>query len=259
MQLEGQVALVTGVAQGIGRATAAALAEAGCQIAGVDLSAEGADSARADVEKFGRPYHAIAADVGDVGAIDAFVAETMATFGRIDILVNNAGVTRRAHIMDLTEEDWDRIHRVNAKGVFFCMQRVAREMMAQGGGRIINMASIAGKGYVGSSNVIYAGSKGAVIAMTRLGALQLAPHNINVNAVCPGATETAIYTGIVQRDAERDGISIEEARRRAYGTIPLGRPNTPEDVAALVVYLASPAARNVTGQSINIDGGLVPD
>src|SRR5262249_58461699 len=106
---------------------------------------------------------------------------TIAEFGAIDILVNNAGVTRRADIMDLTEADWDRIHRVNAKGVFFCLQRVAREMIPRRSGRIISIASIAGKGYAGASNVAYAASKGAVISMTRLAALQLGKHNINVN------------------------------------------------------------------------------
>ena len=258
-QLAGQTALITGAAQGIGKACAIELAKAGADIAAADLDKDSVEALRGEIESLGRRFLAIGADCGDVAAIDGMVAETVSTLGKIDILVNNAGVTRRAHIMDLTEEDWDRIDRVNAKGVFFCMQRAAREMIPSGAGRIINIASIAGKGFVGSSNVIYAGTKGAVIAMTRLGALQLAAHNININAVCPGVTATAIYEGIMARDAERDGISIEEVRKRAVANIPIQRANTPEDVAGLVVYLASPASRNITGQTINIDGGLVPD
>src|SRR4030095_15225222 len=116
----------------------------------------------------------------------------MEDFGQIDVLVNNAGVTRRAYIMDLTEADWDRIMRVNGKGVVFCLQRVAREMIPRRSGVIVNIASIAGKGYAGTSNAIYASSKGAVIALTKIAALQLARHNINVNAVCPGSTITAL-------------------------------------------------------------------
>ena len=125
------------------------------------------------------------------------VARTVAEFGRLDVIVNNAGVTRYAYIMDLTEADWDRIHRVNAKGVFFCLQRAAREMIRQyesdgSGGRIINMASISGRGYPGASNAAYAASKGAVIAMTKMAAQQLGRYNINVNSICPGVTRTEL-------------------------------------------------------------------
>ena len=140
----------------------------------------------------GRRGLAIQADMGSVTDIDRMVAEAIAAFGRIDILVNNAGVTRRAYIMDLTEADWDRIHRVNAKGVFFCLQRVAREMIPRRSGRIINIASIAGKGFAGTSNAIYAASKGAVISLTKTAAQQLGQHNINVNAVCPGIVRTPL-------------------------------------------------------------------
>ena len=126
-------------------------------------------------------------------------------FGRIDVLVNNAGVTRRAYIMDLTEADWDRIMRVNAKGVFFCLQRVAREMIPRRSGAIINVASIAAKGYAGTSNAIYAASKGSVISLTRTAAQQLARHNINVNAICPGVTVTALSQANVALRAREEG------------------------------------------------------
>jgi NAD(P)-dependent dehydrogenase (short-subunit alcohol dehydrogenase family) len=180
-------------------------------------------------------------------------------FGQIDILLNNAGVTRRADIMDITEADWDRIHRVNAKGVFFCLQRVAQEMITRHSGRIINIASIAGKGYVGASNVAYAASKGAVISMTKLAALQLGHHNINVNAICPGVTRTALSDANLRVRAQQEGVSVEEMEKRRAAVIPLQRANDPEDIAAMVVFLASQGARNVTGQSFNVDGGLIPD
>lgn len=258
-QLGGRAALVTGAANGIGKAIALGLAKAGANVAASDIDAGNLEALKREVEALGVTCVTVQADAGDVGAINTMVETTVATFGKIDVLVSNAGVTRRAHIMDLTEADFDRINRVNTKGVFFCMQRAAREMIGQGGGRIINIASIAGKGYKGSSNVIYAGTKGAVIAMTRLAASQLGQHNINVNAVCPGITATAIYNGIIESDAKRLGLPIEEVRAKALETIPLRRANEPEDIADMVVFLASDAARNVSGQSFNVDGGLVPD
>src|SRR5207244_8327323 len=187
----------------------------------------------------------------DLGSIDQMVQHVMAAFERIDVLVNNAGVTRRADIMDLTEADWDRIMRVNAKGVFFCLQRVAREMIPKKSGVIVNIASIAGKGFAGTSNAIYAASKGSVISLTRTAAQHLARHNINVNAVCPGTTVTALSEANVATRAREEGISVEDMVRRRNAGIPLGRPNDPEDVAALAVFLASPGARNITGQSFN--------
>jgi NAD(P)-dependent dehydrogenase (short-subunit alcohol dehydrogenase family) len=254
-----QVAIVTGAGNGIGRATALALARAGAQVAVVDVDA-GAAKATADaVAALGRRSLALDSDVGDLAAIDRMVRAVTGTFGRIDVLVNNAGVTRRADIMDLTEQDWDRIMRVNAKGVFFCLQRVAREMIPRRRGRIVNIASIAGKGYAGTSNAIYAASKGSVISLTRTAAQQLARHDINVNAICPGITVTALSEANVAVRARDEGLSVEEMKRRRNAVIPLGRPNDPEDVAAVAVFLAGPAARNITGQSLNVDGGIVFD
>ena len=174
------------------------------------------------------------------------VAKAVDTFGQIDILVNNAGVTRSLGFFDVTEEDWDWIHAVNAKGVFFCMQEVAREMAKRNEGRIVNIASIAGKGFRGTSNISYAGSKGAVIAMTRIGASQLAKHNINVNAICPGATRTSLYDRVMEQLTEREGISEAEAIARMDASIPLKRSNTPDDIANMAAFLASDEAHNIT-------------
>ena len=259
MILAEQVAIVTGAGNGIGRATALALARAGAHVAVVDVDAAAAKATADAVAALGRRSLALDTDVGDLAAIDRMVQAVTGTFGRVDVLVNNAGVTRRAYIMDLTEQDWDRIMRVNAKGVFFCLQRVAREMIPRRSGRIVNIASIAGKGYAGTSNAIYAASKGSVISLTRTAAQQLARHDINVNAICPGITVTALSEANVAVRARDEGLSVEEMTRRRNAVIPLGRPNDPEDVAALAVFLAGPAARNVTGQSLNVDGGIVFD
>jgi NAD(P)-dependent dehydrogenase (short-subunit alcohol dehydrogenase family) len=151
------------------------------------------------------------------------------------------------------------MHAVNARGLFFCMQRAAREMARQQSGKIINIASIAGKGYRGTSNIAYAGTKGAVIAMTRVAAAQLARHNINVNAICPGVTRTHMFDTLMKEIVQKRGVSEEEAVRRLDATIPLGRSNSPDDIAKVAAFLASSDADNITGQSINVDGGLMWD
>jgi NAD(P)-dependent dehydrogenase (short-subunit alcohol dehydrogenase family) len=261
--MQDKVVLVTGAGAGIGRATALAMAEAGAAVAAADIDLAAAQRTAAQAAGNNRKAIAIEADCGDVASIDAMVARAVAEWGRLDVIVNNAGVTRYAPIMVLTETDWDRIHRVNAKGVFFCLQRAAREMIAQHqrdgtGGRIINIASISGRGYPGASNAAYAASKGAVIALTKTASQQLGRYNINVNAICPGVTRTELgERNAVARAAER-GITVAELQAEAEARIPIGRANMPEDIAAMAVFLASPGARNITGQAYNVDGGLVP-
>jgi NAD(P)-dependent dehydrogenase (short-subunit alcohol dehydrogenase family) len=259
MILNGKVALVTGAGSGIGKACALALAEAGAQVIAADINAAGAAATAEAIASFQRKSLAVTADVGDLGQIDAMVTRAMEAFGQIDILVANAGVTRSADIMELNEADWDRMFRVNAKGVFFCLQRVAREMIPKRSGRIINIASIAGKGFNQTSNAIYAASKGAVISLTRTASQQLGKHNINVNAICPGVTLTPLVSAMLETRSRETGIPLEEMNQRFVKDIPLKRANDPEDIAAMAVFLASPGARNITGQTYNVDGGLIPE
>jgi NAD(P)-dependent dehydrogenase (short-subunit alcohol dehydrogenase family) len=240
-----------------------AMAEQGATIVAADIDPDAARNCATAAAGNNRPAMAVEADCGDVAGINMMIDVTVGAFGRLDIIVNNAGVTRFSYIMDLTEEDWDRIHRVNAKGVFFCLQSAARQMIKQfeadgSGGRIINMASISGRGYAGASNAAYAASKGAVIALTKMAAQQLGRYNINVNAICPGVTRTELGARNAIGRAAARGITVEQMYAEQEAGIPIGRANTPEDIAAMAVFLASPGARNVTGQSYNVDGGLVP-
>lgn len=249
MKLEHKVAIVTGAGRGIGRAIAERFAAEGARVVIAEIDPDtGAEAARS----LGNRATFIETDLADISAIDALVARTVADHGGLDILVNNAGVTRKLDFFEVTPEDWDWMHGVNARGVFFCMQRAAREMARSGHGKIVNIASIAGKGYPGTSNIAYAASKGAVIAMTRVGASQLARHNINVNAICPGVTRTPLAEKVL---AANGG----EMLRQVEQTIPLRRANRPEDMANMAAFLASAEADNITGQSFNVDGGLMWD
>lgn len=259
MLLKDKIAVVTGIGTGMGKAIALRYAREGAHVVGAEIDEASGQQTAAEVSAHDRRGLFVKTDMGRLAEIKAMVAKAVDTFGQIDILVNNAGVTRSLGFFDVTEEDWDWIHSVNAKGVFFCMQEVAREMAKRNEGRIVNIASIAGKGFRGTSNISYAGSKGAVIAMTRIGASQLAKHNINVNAICPGATRTSLYDRVMEQLTEREGISEAEAIARMDASIPLKRSNTPDDIANMAAFLASDEARNITGQSFNVDGGLMWD
>ena len=258
MTLDNKVALVTGAGSGIGWAIALALAGEGADVAVADINGEAVENTSIAVRELGRRSVAIQVDMGNVDDIDRMVKETVDSLGRVDIVVNNAGVTRYISIMDVKEDDWDSIHRVNAKGVFFCLQRVAQELIKQGsGGRIINIASVAGKGYGGTSNAAYAASKAAVIAMTQIAAHQLGRHDINVNAICPGITRTEMIREIMAGRSEQLGVPVSELEDQLFAEIPIARANEPEDIAAMAAFLAGPGSRNITGQALNVDGGLV--
>ena len=186
------------------------------------------------------------------------VEKAVSEFNGIDVLFNNAGLTRHISFLDIEEEHWDQIHRVNSKGAFFCMQKIARSMVARGqGGRIVNTASIAGRGYRRTSNAAYAASKGAVIAITYIASSVLAPHDINVNAVCPGIVQTNMLSGILSGRSDDSGSTSNELRDAMVEEIPIGRANEADDVSALAVFLAGPGSRNITGQAFNVDGGMI--
>jgi len=259
MLLKDKIAIVTGAGTGMGKAIALRYAREGAHVVAAEIDAASGQQTAAEVSAHDRRGLFVRTDMGKVADINAMVAKAVETFGQIDILVNNAGVTKSLSFFDVTEADWDWMHSVNARGVFFCMQAVAREMVKRNQGKIINTASIAGKGFRGTSNIAYAGSKGAVIAMTRIGASQLAKYNINVNAICPGATRTSMYERIMKQITEREGITEEQAIARMDVSIPLRRSNTPDDIANMAAFLASAEANNITGQSFNVDGGLMWD
>ncbi len=259
MLLKDKIAIVTGAGTGMGKAIALRYAREGAHVVLAEINEASGQQAAAEVSAHDRRGLFVKTDLGKTESINSMVAKTMETFGRIDILMNNAGVTKKLDFFEVTEADWDWIHNINARGVFFCMQAVAREMVKNKAGKIINIASIAGKGFRGTSNISYAGSKGAVIAMTRIGASQLAKHNINVNSICPGATRTDLYDQIMKEIVQREGITEEQAIARMDASIPLRRSNSGDDIANMAAFLASDEARNITGQSFNVDGGLMWD
>lgn len=249
MKLEGKTAFVTGSGRGIGRAIALALAREGAQVAVVDLLGENASSVEQEIRERGGEAAALQVDLTRRPEVERVVGEAIRHFGKIDILVNNAGWDKLEPFLDSREETWDRIIAINFKAVLYTSQTVLPHMLERGG-KVINIASDAGR--AGSSGeAVYAGTKGAVIAFSKTLAREMARHRINVNVVCPGLTETPLLQSI--RDQSERANKVIDAVTRA---IPLGRVGSPEDVAGAVVYLASPEADYVTGQTLSVSGGL---
>lgn len=247
MKLLGKTALVTGAQQGIGAAIARALAAEGADVAVTWLDdLAGAEAVVGSVVQAGRRAHLIRADVAKLADIEAMVAETIETLGVPDILVNNAGVYPRVRFLEMRESDWDHVLDINLKAGCFAAVGVARALIAAGKpGSIINLSSQAMRGAV--RGVHYSASKGGVVSMTRAMALELAPHNIRVNAIAPGTTDTA---------QPRYGNSDAELIDIARATIPLGgKLLTPDQIARSAVYLASDDSDAVTGQVLHVNGG----
>jgi len=256
MELDGQVAIVTGAGRGIGRATALELARLGADIVVAELDPSGADHTAGLVKGLGRRASVAPTDVTKPGDLKAMVERTRAEFGRIDILVNNAGIYRAAATLDVTEAHWDAVMDINAKAVFFASQAVLPAMIAQKRGAIVSLASLAGK--IGSrANLPYNASKAAVISITKSLALAHAADGIRVNCVCPGFVETDMWTLVAREQGALLGMSSEEFTRQRLAQIPLGRMERPEDVASVIGFLASPRAGYMTGQAINVTGGVI--
>ena len=244
--LAGKVALVTGAGRGLGQAGALALARAGADLVLVSRTRQQLEETAAAVEGLGRKAVVAPADIRVPEDVDKAVQAALEAFGRIDILFNNAGTNVRKLVVDMAPEDWHTILETNAKGIFLVARAVARRMILQGSGRIINMSS--SSSVVPEVNkVVYASSKGAVMQFTKGLALELAPHGITVNALAPGYMMTTLVKTYLEADAER--------YQRILSRIPLDRVGRPEEIGPALVFLASDGARYITGATIHVDGG----
>ena len=274
--LDGKVAIVTGAGRmrGIGRAIALRLAQEGASVAVTAVARapdslpahereagwKGVESVAAEIEDAGGRAIALDVDVTDRDQVAAMVEATLKAFGRIDVLVNNAGlalVSGKKNLWEMDDDEWTREIDVNLNGVYHCCKAVARVLVEQGeGGRIVNLSSLAGRvaqpQYGG-----YTPAKFGVIGLTQMLALELAPHKVTVNAVCPGSTDTDMMDGTFRRTGERMGIPFEMVKEGVKRFVPLGRQAEPGEIAGVVAYLASPLAAYITGQAINVDGGIL--
>ncbi len=245
ISLQNKVAVVTGGARGIGRTCCLMLAEAGAHVAVSDVDLAGAEQVAEEIRGMGRESMAVKTDVSKWADAEQLMETVLAKFNRLDILVNNAGITRDNLLMRMDEKEWDAVITVNLKGTFNCIKAATRPMMKQRSGKVINMASVVGvMGNAGQAN--YAASKAGVIGLTKSVAKELGSRNIQVNAVAPGYIETEMTKDLPQ-----------SAKEAFLTIVPLKRPGLPEDVARIVVFLASPLSDYVTGQVIHVDGGMV--
>jgi acetoin reductase-like protein len=256
LRLADKFALVTGGGQGIGRAIALRLAQDGANVAIADLNIDAAKKVASEIEELGRTSYSVQVDVSNKEEVVEIVNKVVGQFGTIDILVNNAGVGFFNPIFEIDERELDLQYAVNIKGLFFVMQSVAEHMVEKNSGKIINLASQAGRR--GEAMALsYCMSKAAVISMTQSAALALAPNKINVNAVAPGVVDTPFWVEVDKKFAKILDLPIGEHKRRTVESIPLGRIEQPEDVANVVAFLASADSDYMTGQTLNVDGGNV--
>lgn len=250
MELQEKVALISGGGGGIGRAVALALARAGAKVAVADIAKDNADKVGAEVKALGVDAMACQVDLTKKVDVDTMVSEILARFGQIDILVNCQGWDRLEPFVESHEETWEKLLAINFKSVLYTAKAVLPQMIARGGGKIVNISSDAGR--VGSSwEAVYAGAKGAVIAFSKTIAREVARYKINVNVVCPGLTETPLLQAV--RSQSEQTAKIIEAVTKAT---PFRRPAKPEEIAAAVLFFTSPAAEFITGQTLSVSGGL---
>ena len=258
-RLDGRTVLITGAARGIGAACARRLSAEGARVVLADVDGAGAEKLAAELGQV-----AVQADVTRRADVERMVDEPYRRWGRLDVLFNNAGVVRLQPLLEVTEEEWDRVMTVNLRAVFFVMQAAARRMVDQDlmpgselRGKLIQTASIAS--YRGGNHLMtpYSASKAGVVSLTRSAAQAFARQRITSNCVCPGAVETPMWEQIDREWGALEGLGQGEAWKRRIRPIPLGRPEKPEDVAAVVAFLASSDSDYMTGQALNVDGGLV--
>ncbi len=246
MRFEGKTALVTGASRGIGRAIALRLASEGANVVvNYNANTSAANAVANEIEALGRQASVVQADVATPADVERLVQSALEKFSRIDVLVNNAGITRDTLIMRMSEDDWDAVLDTNLKSAFLVTKAVLRPMLRQRSGRIVNIASISGvMGNAGQAN--YSASKAGLMGLTRSTAREVASRNITCNAVAAGVIDTEIWQGVP-----------EAAIQAMLHMIPAGRKGTPEDIAQAVAFLASDAASYITGQILNVDGGMV--
>jgi NAD(P)-dependent dehydrogenase (short-subunit alcohol dehydrogenase family) len=249
LAITGQVAVVTGAARGIGFAIAQALGQCGARVAIADLDGTAASTAAGQLRELGIEAIGVAVDVADESQVLAMVDTVEEALGGVDILVNNAGIVSTGPLLDVSAAEWNRVMAIDLTSVFFCAKAVLPGMMARRAGRIINIASVAGKrggGLLGNS--CYAAAKGGVIALTKGLAREAGPFNITANAITPALTDTEMTRALAP-----------EARARVLADMPLGRAGSPRDIAAAVCFLASGAASFITGEIMDVDGGYMRD
>src|SRR5438309_8239392 len=244
MVLDGQVAIVTGAGQGIGKAIATRFADEGADIGIIDLNGEKAMATCKEIRRGGRRARPAVADVANFPAVEAAVGEIVGELGRLDILVNNAGIEKRAPFLEITPDDWRRQLDVNLSGTFYCSQAAAREMVKRRYGRIVNLSSVAG--LIGPIDLAaYGAAKAGIIGLTRAASLDLADHGITVNAIAPGPIETDLMLGVWTAEALRE--------RPQHGAI--ARFGTADEIAHTALFLASPESGFITGVTVAVDGG----